>query len=138
MNKIQPTYSTFEQAKALKQKGFSSYTGIGYSVSGEKYYHQGGQESVINGQSYYEGRDYKGTPFLCSAPEQWQIIEWLRINKGIWIEISITTTDVWYFTLYSLKEKRNSEIDIENDELYFNTPQEATSAAIDYVLKELI
>jgi len=140
--KIEPTYVTFEQAKLLKEKGFNEYTSIGYSTSGEKYFHQGGQEPVKNNQKYYEGRSYEGAPFLCSAPEQYLIVEWLRLVKGIHVLLDHIYYDGFHYGCKIVESNGNvSEIwreGIDTDIDGCDTPQEAYSAALDYILKELI
>jgi hypothetical protein len=134
MEQIEPAYATFEQAKKLKEIGFDSYTNIGYSESGKKYYHQGGQEPVKNGQNYYEGRDYQGEPFLCSAPEQWQIVEWLRINHKIWVSCELDE-DMYKPRIYTFHNgNKHVPLGFKN----YLTPQEACSAAFDYILNNLI
>jgi len=149
MTQIQPSYATFEQAKKLKEIGFDSYTNIGYSESGKKYYHQGGQEPVKNGQNYYEGRDYQGEPFLCSAPEQWEVVEWLRINHGIEIVVIPDSSSQsrlilrkYTYSIFTPVNGANLHCQIGRDKnkniVYFINPQEAYSAAFDYVLNNLI
>jgi hypothetical protein len=62
------------------------------------------------------------------------VIEWLRINHGIWI----------YVLPYSTLFRPYAEEIIDKDRFgkweghKYNTPQEAYSAAFDYILKELI
>jgi hypothetical protein len=139
MEQIQPSYATPEQAKKLKEIGFDSYTNIGYSESGKKYYHQGGQEPVKNGQNYYEGRDYQGEPFLCSAPEQWQIVEWLRINHGIWVSIHLSSKyNGENCFKYTIVKGEIVGIRFISEANNFKSPQEAYSAAFDYILNNLI
>ncbi len=136
MSKIEPTYVTREQSKWLKEKEFDLPTYAYYS-----------------GLNFYTG-EYKNhsqttigdTPMhkmligYTSAPEQWQVVEWLRVNHGIWVSVNIAIDDKWYFELYNLKDKRNAEIIIEDENVtdFHNSPQEAYSAAFDYILNNLI
>jgi hypothetical protein len=48
--------------------------------------------------------------------------------------------DKWYFELYNLKDKRNAEIIIEDENVtdFHNSPQEAYSVAFDDILNNLI
>jgi hypothetical protein len=133
---IKPTYATREQSKWLKEKEFDLPTYAYY-----------------NGLNFYTG-EYKNhsqttigdTPChkrligYISAPEQHQVVEWLRVNHGIWVSINIAMDDKWYFELYNLKDKRNAEIIIEDENVtdFHNSPQEAYSAAFDYILNNLI
>jgi hypothetical protein len=124
---IQPVYITFEQAKTLKEKGFDGKCNSVYTTDG----------NILLGVNVnLLDRIY--------APEQWQVAEWLR-QKGIIIELIV---DGWgdndcvsnEFLCYRIfiwqigKPKPHHNDDIGA----FPTPQEAYSAAFDYVLKELI
>lgn len=113
-NDIEESYCSFEVSKLLKEKGFDCKV---------------------------KGTRNSDTPFSeidnCQIPNHALAIEWIRVNFGIWIEISISIENKWYFTLLNLESKRNAEIYIINDKIY-NSPQEATEAALLYVLKELI
>lgn len=62
------------------------------------------------------------------------VVEWLRVNHGIWIEVRYMD-DVLNFGYVITTIKNNTE----QKECYnFNTPQEAYSVAFDYVLGNLI
>jgi hypothetical protein len=133
--KIEPTYITFEQAKWLQEKGFDVPT-YGY----------------YNGLNFYLG-EYKNhsqttigdTPMhkrligYVSAPEQWQVVEWLRVNHGIWVSPGIITLNgvaKWFARYFKVV---NGLLEIPKDiDDNFDTPQEAYSALFDYILKELI
>jgi hypothetical protein len=139
---IKPTYITFEQAKWLKEKGLNDH-----------FYRRRGEDSTrwVSCKYCYDPLDESKTlqlwswniesstkerlERLISAPEQWQVVEWLRINHGIWVSVNIAMDDKWYFELYNLKDKRNAEIIIEDENVtdFHNSPQEAYSAAFDYI-----
>jgi hypothetical protein len=122
MSKIEPTYVTREQSKWLKEKEFDLPTYAYYS-----------------GLNFYTG-EYKNhsqttigdTPMhkmligYTSAPEQWQVVEWLRVNHGIWVSIRVSNNK---FNLLVT----NLSGDILFNDSAFNTPQEAYSAAFDYI-----
>jgi hypothetical protein len=131
---IQPTYVTFEQAKLLKEKGFKELVRVVYKnedgwweVNGVPYNH-----------NYFDG--------VQSAPEQWQIVEWLRVEKGIYIRATdVQGTDLDYKMVirplsshWNYKSERLFKPDWYIMEFQGNSPQEAYSAAFDYILKELI
>jgi hypothetical protein len=165
--KIEPTYVTREQAKWLKEKEFDLPTYAYYS-----------------GLNFYTG-EYKNhsqttigdTPMhkmligYISAPEQWQVVEWLRVNHGIWIELRMgkDSNSVWFdYDIFStIKPRKDDElgeegVEYEEDpnERFLNwdtthdslidekfevftktshdSPQEAYSAAFDYILNNLI
>jgi len=135
--KIEPTYVTFEQAKLLKEKGFDELTTVwrqhGNGISGD-----------VEGKRDYYNR--KGDVYV-SLPEQWQVIEWLRVNHGIWINIEPEEYGQYYYVklnvcsqeLWEDLDKRHEVITAHrkfNNE--HKTPQEAYSAAFDYILNDLI
>lgn len=117
MKKIEPAHATHQQAQILKEKGFDE-----------------------NVHSYYMHRDEQDIKRFNGAvtknglhcdiprPEQWQVIEWLRIkhNINIWVE-----------------QGKFCFIDNDNHSAYnslgeFKSPQAAYSAAFDYILNEMI
>jgi hypothetical protein len=135
---IKPTYVTFSQAKWLKEKGFdvectrfdvkpnSKIFGIDehgryYPIKNKP------KELWIVGSCVAQN-----ITNVLLAPEQWQVVEWLLINHGVWIKVSV---EEWF------KEdtKRNFSWHItagkytEIDGVIYNTPQEAYSAAFDYI-----
>jgi hypothetical protein len=141
MNKIEPAYVSFEQAKLLKEKRFD-----------------------LECKMCVEEGDNRALPFDCgrvmhknsihpyySAPEQWQIVEWLRVNHGIWVYASPSysrpddnKTGKWIFEgfepeVYFIKEvEAGEEIPTTLFLATYEHPQKAYSAAFDYILKELI
>lgn len=134
-NKIKPIYITLEQAKKLKEKGFDVVTEYNYS---EVY----GFIKNINSLKHSDGNNR-----FASAPEQWQVVEWLRINHGIWIKVDhfITTENTinWDFEIDRVDtdiDERGNYIPLKSFESdrNFISPQEAYSAAISYVLENLI
>jgi len=113
---IQPAYVTFEQAKWLKEKGFR------HNIEGGLRYEMGGTTST-NGFWDYN---------ICKY-EQWQVIEWLRVNHGIHIVIMPKQLPDNSVVYYIWKGKKATF-----KETFYNSPQEAYSAAFDYVLTNLI
>ncbi len=125
---IKPTYATYEQAKWLKEKGFDVLTWYCY-LKDRTVQFSSGDENDVDLYNHNLWDNY-------SMPEQWQVVEWLRVNHGIWVSVNIAMDDKWYFELYNLKDKRNAEIVIEDENVtdFHNSPQEAYSAAFDYIL----
>lgn len=123
---IKPTYVTFEQAKLLKENGFDISTDtcfhalLGYEI-----------EAPIN---WDNGRGY------LVRPEQWQVVEWLRVKHGIWISVSCELGG--YYAYYSVHATKYVNSSIQkgwiNGGNALKSPQEAYSAAFDYVLTNLI
>jgi hypothetical protein len=66
-----------------------------------------------------------------SAPEQWVVVEWLRVEKGlyIWVAGYRDKANRLTFDFYFDNQKLN-----EKSSKFFKTPQEAYSAAFDYIL----
>lgn len=124
---IEPTYVTYEQAILLKEKGFDcEYCLI--KVEGE--------------DNFYTQSDYDDFPDQkdkeLQYPEQWQVVEWLRREKGIWIHSAPENNEEdvvkWAFTIQQI----DTEVRFVRRVGEFNLPQEAYSAAFDYILNNLI
>jgi len=127
--KIEPTYVTFEQAKLLKEKGFDISTNTIFQYNEEENWNR-----IERMPKYYA----QGCS-QCSRPEQWQVVEWMRVKHGIWINTGIITLNggVMWFPEYIIIH--NSTIELPKQiEGNFTTPQQAYSSAFDYVLTKLI
>ena len=131
MNNIEPKYVTFEQAKWLKEIGFheetwQSYRTIEHTEERLNWWKVG----ELNKPMYCKLSDSNDAHYgICSAPEQWQVVEFLRINHGIWVFVAREPeTGVYY-----------PNIDVNKGDKYFdkfddyNSPQEAYSVAFDYI-----
>lgn len=117
---IKATHATFEQSKFLKERGFDEVCNTYYSIGG-----------IFD-------MDYLPRPIpkdLFYAPEQWQVVEWLRVKHGIWVYCEIKN-DKYYCKAKKLKSNWRKVISgiINNENIIYNTPQEAYSAAFDYIL----
>jgi hypothetical protein len=128
---IKPTHVTFNQAKLLKEKGFK--------VKVNSYFFMAAISHGLQIDSCIEqdiNLDFPNLHFKWSRPEQWIVIEWLRVKHSIWVEIGRMLIDnkstFWYYINTSIDSKDKESKNI------FNTPQEACSKAIDYVLTNLI
>jgi hypothetical protein len=130
---IKPTYVTWEQAKLLKEKGFGvPYKQMGYTT---KFYNANTKTMLALGRT---GRSTN----LIPAPEQHQVVEWLRITHDIWITVGVGNLfhkDKFYILIKEYNIDRWNLTSLTNDlHSPYDSPQEAYSAAFDYVLKELI
>jgi len=133
---IKPTYATSEQAKLLKEKGFDELCQFYY------YDLKKGHtlENVLqeNKSPYCNGIIKEKQHFQTfNAPEQWQVVEWLRINHGIWVDVSNIKRFKYSCQVTDLNTNENDS-GIKFSKSFFETPQEAYSSAFDYVLRELI
>jgi len=109
---INSTYISFEQAKWLDNK-----------IKSKKVYDNG---ILKNKPSFSLGHisDYRGR--YVYAPEQWQVVEWLRVNYNIWISVDYSEDDNYF--IYGIRTKSKDYFDDG-----FNSPQKAYSAAFDYI-----
>jgi hypothetical protein len=127
---IKPTYVTFEQAKRLKEKGFD-----------------------IECKMCVEEGDERPLPFNCgntihknslhpyySAPEQWQVVEWLLQTYKIDVDVSANRVLHTEKAKGYIAEIYTPKVCVPNWELGGNhkNREEAYSAAFDYVLNNLI
>jgi hypothetical protein len=131
--KIEPTYITFEQAKLLEDKEYKNGSRLSYDPLGNL-------TMPYFGDSYTNGESNGDSAF--EAPEQWQVVEWLRVKYGIWIVV-----DCYYHVeLYAgcktmrkiVNERHRSIFAHRKSSDEHKTPQEAYSAAFDYILTNLI
>lgn len=135
--KIKPTYVSFEQAKWLKEKGYkqtpnklhNSY----YNYKGE---FRGDVSDYI--KAYVDEDKEKIEEYSSvNAPEQWQVVEWLRINHGIWVRCNSMDGIKWYCDIWNFKGKPNTALTKKAQIIFsdkeYNAPQEAYSSAFDYI-----
>jgi hypothetical protein len=135
MKNIQPTYATFEQAKLLKEKEWRQRTKMVWLDSlGNQHLREVDLSLELNNAEY-------------DAPEQWQIVEWLRVNHNIDLQDICNYGRLgrtYRMGIIFINEKKEVDtiflrpIDTPFKFIEFNSPQEAYSAAFDYILKELI
>jgi len=141
---MNPTYVTFAQAKLLKEKRFDENCRMLINGAYEPY-HLNLTETILQRNSEILESCY-------SIPEQWQVVEWLRVKHGIWINVEPcmgiqsdwrTLIEGTFSFMYAIRYA-NEKLYLENHnksmifEKGFKTPQEAYSAAFDYVLTKLI
>ena len=125
MKNIQPIYATFELSKLLKEKEWQQRTKMVWLDSlGKQHLREVNLSLELNNAEY-------------DAPEQWQVVEWLRVNHGIW---------VWVRPYKDHAADNNDPIQHQMN-VYkngvtvskeFNSHEEAYSAAFDYILNNLI
>jgi hypothetical protein len=132
---IKPTYVTFEQAKLLKEKGFDVPTLSFYVIDESEY---GDLEEFIQNpnDNYPTLEDNTLFDTLASSPEQWQVVEWLRVNHGIWIRVEPDWDGDWWGQIKSnnIPDARIGKWTVITAVAPYKSPQEAYSAAFDYIL----
>jgi len=133
--KIEPKYVTFEQAQLFKEKEFNTNIKKNLYLTESAVYLE--NETLLINQNNKSGS-------ICmfeniyAAPEQWQIVEWLRLEHGIWIKLT-TYAFGYQYHLDNTPDPKTWNIDRRYDcSDDFKSPQEAYSAAFDHILKELI
>jgi hypothetical protein len=131
---IKPTYVTFEQSQWLKDKGFDVKC-KNYYLERDKELHEGfdheywGDYRCVNWNADVIGiKPFDG---FSSAPEQWQIVEWLRVNHGIWVFLERGLEPVNFYPVIDDNHKVTSFKYYLP--MWYNSPQEAYSAAFDYI-----
>ena len=129
-NNIQEVYCSFEVSKLLKEKGFNVLCPQGYDTNDLEYQRFGLPKGIQFG--------------ICSNTKESSVvasthalaIEWIRVNFGIWISIIQNEyEDKFQYTL--VKKENNSWYIVDNGKL-FNTPQQATEAALLFTLQNII
>ena len=118
---IERNYITLNQAKLLKEK-FDVPCRMCVADDDERPlpFNSLGRDLHVNSKHPYY-----------SAPEQWELAEWLRINHGIWVSVHITRG-------YFVGNWSKIGTPYGGDTKFFYSPQEAYSEAFDYVLNKLI
>jgi aromatic ring-cleaving dioxygenase len=131
MKTIQPTYITFEQAKLFKVKNFREECSHYYMENNPIKLEESFNKNKNWDFNY--ANEYKVPSISFSAPEQWQVVEWLRVNHGIHIVIMPKQLPDNSVVYYIWKGKKATF-----KETFYNSPQEAYSAAFNYILNNLI
>lgn len=135
---IKPAYVTFEQAKWLKEKGFDeecshSYKEVEpivlYQHQDKKYNNSFKKEwqNTVRKNSHMDNAVIN----RYSAPEQWQVVEWLRVNHGIWVYAERGQNPDSFYPVVDNKERITSFK--YHSPMWGNSPQEAYSVAFDYI-----
>lgn len=120
--KIDPIYTSKPNSILLKEKGFDVECKAHYLVIDELNEVQHTTTPFTNPQL---------SQFICVAPEHWVVIEWFKQVHGIWVSIDRDEYGKYFY------EADHHSITYGEDGT-FDTSYEATEAAIEYVLTNLI
>jgi hypothetical protein len=140
--KIEPTYTTLKQSKWLKEKGFDEECSHSYKEVEPVILYQHYDKKYNNSfkkewQNTVRKNSHMDNAVMnrYSAPEQWQVVEWLRVNHGIWVDVTLSSDSKFLNLIRDIKNP-NTHLGIArvNDISFFNSPQESYSAAFDYIL----
>jgi hypothetical protein len=160
MQKIEPAYVSFQQAKWLKRLGYRDFcthyhfedgefrehsikTTVGMDYGSdieyklEEFYENWNDKGVTkkNGERCWGCDKTKGYFETFSAPEQWQVVEWLRVNHGVWVVAIPMLHNGVTLTYYPSIFEQGVGEDIEK---YFNSPREAYSEAFNYIMQHIL
>ena len=147
-NNIKESYCSFEVSKLLKEKEFDVECLHFYTKPKSKMYgiDEHGRAYPIKNTSkklYTFGQHASSKDDnVYLAPTHALAIEWIRVNFGIWIEVPhINTYGVNRFHIIVWKYNEEDYHSIYTEDggyIVFDSPQEATEAALKYVLEILI
>jgi hypothetical protein len=150
---IKPAYATFQQSKLLKKAGYSNGSNEFYIEYHKTYVYDGDPDHpesqkkadirldsglyIVNNSFSDVSNNYCA---LYEAPQQWQVVEWFRVKHNIDIEIRVVRTlrqekAEGYTAFIATPTFEAFSWDLGGTH---STPQEAYSAAIDYILKNLL
>lgn len=106
-NEIKSHYVDFTTAKWLKEKGFKGIE-IDYGLN-----------QMLNNSN---------------PPQQLQVVEWLRINHGIWTSVDKQNYKLFKWRISNINLRNDAISDsIEKSGFNYDSPQEAYLAAFDYI-----
>ena len=127
---IKEDYVSFETAKLLKENGFNWPCEKSYYLISEVI--MASTDDIINPDTWY-------------CPTLQMVMKWLRIEKKLYIQVML---DSWalgdHSGYYIVIQRTDSDFEEcspnvdENDTIFFDTPEEASEAAIKYCLENLI
>jgi isoleucyl-tRNA synthetase len=119
------------QAKLLKEKGFNIECETKYELNGEL-------SQLNNHNGSIDWNTVKYSRELFSRPEQWMVVEWLRLNYqlDVWVESGYHNGKKYYPKC--TKDGANKDLLRGMQPFEFETPQEAYTDAITFILTQLI
>lgn len=126
-----PVY--FYTEKLLKEKGFDWFPSRHFVVN---------TSPDGKGEKYIINRDLDKDDLYLEYIERHittigEVCMWLYDKHKIWIVVNIDIQHKWYFELFNLKDKRNTQINIPINK-YYNSATDAYEGAIEYCLTKLI
>jgi hypothetical protein len=132
---IKPTHITFEQYESycdLKLLQLLYDKGFRFKLETEGH-------RVINNLA--EQRFNEGDVSYCNNYITYSVVvEWLRVNHGIWVRVEPDWDGMWWAQIKSnsIPHARIGKWQVITACAPYNSPQEAYSAAFDYVLNNLL
>jgi hypothetical protein len=138
---IKPQYVSFEIAKLLKEKGFDEFCSSVYVdyLQNTQHYEIGyelDESSFLKGRnSRHESTDYYN---IYSAPQQWQVIDWLEINYNITLEARLHRFMTTAFNKEIPKHFQVFVNGVAMNDTYFKSKSATIEEGLLYILKYLI
>lgn len=137
-NNIQESYCSFEVSKLLKEKGFRIPVNSVYFPK-DNIWGPSKRKSLPRGD--YNTKTVAHIGYGISRPTHSIVIEWIRINFGYFIQ-SLHRGDIGEYT-FKVSVLKQPLLKIKKEPHYiseqeFNSPQEATEAALLYTLTNLV
>lgn len=119
IDNIQEPVCSFEVSKLLKEKGFAVLCSWSFLNQNPR--------AVLFGSN---------NQFDCytSVPTHALAIEWVRVNFGWFITVQPINNNEWIFVIYTKNIPNIRNI----NKVSYNSPQEATEAALLYTLQNLL
>jgi hypothetical protein len=136
--RIERFHVSFEQSMRLKLKGFDLEVISAWEQSSKDVRIVEAMYSYDKYQDWnkYSDREFPKYNIYYSCPEYFEVIEWFRIKHGIWICVDFSEVDESFtYKIHLIKSDKLPRIFTDCG---YESPQEATSAAINYVLDKLI
>ena len=118
-------FVTFELAKKLKEKGFSSYSNYGYNEKGD-----------ICIPVYYLSEDCYQT--VCDCPEIHEVLKWLREDKKLHIVCPFYKDEGYYFYVQAVGCAARIVSSFDASDACLEDFEQAALAGIEYTLDNLI
>jgi hypothetical protein len=133
-NNIELHYVNYDFAKFLKEKGFNV-------PCKQAFYGDVEDEDIEYNEPTTTGDDFILGEYDCYAPEQHVVVEWLRVNYGIWVYPLPIDDEMKLWQCRIVKGQPFSNLKntlkiINHGEISYRglySPQEAYSAAFDYI-----
>ena len=127
------SYITYKQAKFFKKKGFND-------ADCQTVYYGDFDAKLKSKKNIQIENRYLKEPqigeFDYLAPKQSVIVDWLRINHGIWIVVVPKKDSLLFYKI--IKCKKNEECQEIAQHHDFGTQEEAYSDAFEYIIKNKI
>jgi hypothetical protein len=157
MAKIVPTYVSFEIAKWLKEKGFKEGVNHFYSQSGKLFARklESGNEPInFEPDDFYENFNsivcyeagYNKYEQVFSAPEQYQVVEWLFEEHDIDVTVCGKLPYIvypeseygegelqWHFEYRIIKNKDGQKCEVVEPKEWFENKKDAYLSAFNYI-----